>query len=135
MSVQLILFPQNYQGQYSVTSTPFFNEYVSDYSFNIGTLGTGFSGNVISLSDLLNSNTLPAPTNIWQQFNSTGVIGVADASTTTGGKVVIDCADSGTASISGIYQLISNLTIGSKFKFASDSSNTPFEILNIKIEK
>ena len=93
MSVQLILFPQNYQGQYSVTSTPFFNEYVSDYSFNIGTLGTGFSGNVISLSDLLNSNTLPAPTNIWQQFNSTGVIGVADASTTTGGKVVMEAGD------------------------------------------
>ena len=30
---------------------------------------------------------------------------------------------------------ISNLTVGSKFKFASDSSNTSFEILNIKIEK
>mgnify|MGYP003119087912 CR=1 FL=1 len=117
MSVQLILFPQNYQGQYSVTSTPFFNEYVSDYSFNIGTLGTGFSGNVISLSDLLNSNTLPAPTNIWQQFNSIGgSVGVANVSTTTGGKVVIDCADSGTASISGIYQLISNLTIGATYE-------------------
>ena len=117
MSVQLILFPQNYQGQYSVTSTPFFNEYVSDYSFNIGTLGTGFSGNVISLSDLLNSNTLPAPTNIWQQFNSIGgSVGVANVSTTTGGKVVIDCANSGTASLSGIYQLISNLTIGATYE-------------------
>ena len=44
MSVQLILYPQNYEGQYSSISTPFFTEYVSDYSFNIGSLGSGFSG-------------------------------------------------------------------------------------------
>ena len=34
MSVQLILFPQNYEGQYSTISTPFFNQYVSNFSFN-----------------------------------------------------------------------------------------------------
>ena len=45
MSVQLILYPQNYQGQFSSFGTPIFTEYVSDYSYNIGTLGTGFSGN------------------------------------------------------------------------------------------
>ena len=116
MSVQLILFPQNYEGQYSAIGTPVFTEHVSDYSFNIGTLGTGFSGSMVSLSDLLNSNSLPAPTNVWQQFNSTGgLLGLAQASSVSGGKVTIDCADSGTSSLSGIYQLISNLTIGSTY--------------------
>ena len=116
MSVQLILYPQNYEGQYNTISTPFFTEYVSDYSFNIGALGAGFSGSMISQSDLLNANVLPAPINIWQQFNSTGVIGVADVTTTAIGKIILDCANSGTASISGIYQLISNLQIGSTYQ-------------------
>jgi len=116
MSVQLILYPQNYEGQYSTISTPFFNEYVSDYSFNIGTLGTGFSGNMLNLTDFFASGLLPAPTNVWQQYNSTGLVGVADAATITGGKVIIDSANSGTASFSGIYQLISNLTIGATYQ-------------------
>tara|TARA_Y100000401_G_scaffold39636_1_gene30111 strand:+ start:2440 stop:5211 length:2772 start_codon:yes stop_codon:yes gene_type:complete len=116
MSVQLILFPQNYQGQYNSTSIPYFNEYVSDYSFNIGTLGTGFSGSMLSFSDFLASGLLPAPTNVWQQYNSTGVIGVADAATITNGKVIIDCANSSPASLSGIYQLISNLSIGASYE-------------------
>jgi hypothetical protein len=115
MSVQLILFPQNYEGQYSVIGTPVFTEYVSDYSFNIGTLGTGFSGSMLSITDFFASGLLPAPTNVWQQYNSTGFIGVADAATITGGKVIIDSANTSPASLSGIYQLISNLTIGSTY--------------------
>ncbi len=113
MSVQLILYPQNYEGQYSAISTPFFTEYVSDYSFNIGTLGTGFSGSASTQAQILSS--MPAPINVWQQFNTTGGLGVSDAATVGSGKITIDCADSGTSSFSGIYQLISNLTIGSTY--------------------
>ncbi len=113
MSVQLILYPQNYEGQYSAISTPFFTEYVSDYSFNIGTLGTGFSGSASTQAQILTS--MPAPINVWQQFNTTGGSGVADAASVGSGKITIDCADSGTISLSGIYQLISNLTIGSTY--------------------
>ncbi len=113
MSVQLILYPQNYEGQYSAISTPFFTEYVSDYSFNIGTLGTGFSGSASTQAQILSS--IPAPINVWQQFNTTGGLGSADAASVGSGKITIDCADSGTSSFSGIYQLISNLTIGSTY--------------------
>ncbi|QDP49373.1 MAG: hypothetical protein GOVbin2669_42 [Prokaryotic dsDNA virus sp.] len=116
MSVQLILYPQNYQGQFNTITIPYFVEFVSDYSFNIGTLGTGFSGSMISLQDFFASGLLTAPTNVWQQYNSTGVVGVADPATITNGKVIIDCANSGTASLSGIYQLISNLSIGATYE-------------------
>ena len=30
MSVQLVLYPQNYKGRYSSVSTPVFNQYVAD---------------------------------------------------------------------------------------------------------
>ena len=33
MSVQLILYPQNYDGTYSFTSTPILTQYVSDKNF------------------------------------------------------------------------------------------------------
>ena len=112
MSVQLILFPQNYEGQYSTISTPFFTEYVSDYSFNIGTLGTGFSGTA-NTQDHMYSKL--SPLNIWQQYNATGgAYTTANAATVSSGKITLDSASSG-YSLTGIYQLISNLTMGATY--------------------
>lgn len=112
MSVQLILYPQNYEGQYSSISTPFFTEYVSDYSFNIGTLGSGFSGTANSQNHMYSKLS---PLNIWQQFNATGgVYTTANAATVSSGKITLDSASSG-YSFTGIYQLISNLQIGSTY--------------------
>ncbi len=111
MSVQLILYPQNYEGQYSSISTPFFTEYVSDYSFNIGTLGSGFSGSAGNQGAAI-SNLIPL--NIWQQYNVTGgSFTSANAATVTSGKITLDSASS--TSLTGIYQLISNLQIGSTY--------------------
>jgi hypothetical protein len=112
MSVQLILYPQNYEGQYSTISTPFFTEYVSDYSFNIGALGSGFSGTA-NTQDHMYSKL--SPLNIWQQYNATGgAYTTANAATVSSGKITLDSASSG-YSLTGIYQLISNLTIGSTY--------------------
>lgn len=111
MSVQLIVYPQNYEGQYSVYSTPFFTEYVSDYSFNIGALGTGFSGSAGNIGSAI-SNLIPL--NIWQQYNITGgSFTSANPATVSSGKITLDSASS--ASLTGAYQLISNLTIGSSY--------------------
>ena len=115
MSVQLILYPQNYQGQFSSFGTPIFTEYVSDYSYNIGTLGTGFSGNFNSNQIAFYSN-LSAPTNVWQQFNTTG--GLLDATTAvtiSSGKATLNSSGSN-FSFTGLYQLISNLTIGATYE-------------------
>lgn len=111
MSVQLILYPQNYEGQYSSISTPFFTEYVSDYSFNIGALGSGWSGTAGNQGAAI-SNLIPL--NIWQQYNVTGgSFTSANAATVSSGKITLDSASS--TSLTGIYQLISNLQIGSTY--------------------
>ncbi len=92
MSVQLIVYPQNYEGQYSVYSTPFFTEYVSDYSFNIGALGTGFSGSAGNIGSAI-SNLIPL--NIWQQYNITGgSFTSANPATVSSGKITLDSASS-----------------------------------------
>lgn len=127
MSVQLIVYPQNYEGQYSVYSTPFFTEYVSDYSFNIGTLGTGFSGSAGNIGSAI-SNLVPL--NIWQQYNVTGgSFTSANPATVSSGKITLDSASS--ASLTGAYQLISNLTIGSSYvlKIERLAGTTGFVIL------
>lgn len=111
MSVQLILYPQNYEGQYSSISTPFFTEHVSDYSFNIGALGSGWSGSAGNQGAAIN-NLIPL--NIWQQYNVTGgSFTTANAATVSSGKITLDSASS--TSLTGIYQLISNLQIGSTY--------------------
>ena len=127
MSVQLIVYPQNYEGQYSVYSTPFFTEYVSDYSFNIGTLGTGFSGSAGNIGSAI-SNLVPL--NIWQQYNITGgSFTSVNPATISSGKITLDSASS--ASLTGAYQLISNLTIGSSYvlKVERLAGTTGFVIL------
>ena len=40
MSVQLILYPQAYEGKYTETSIASFNQYVSNYTFAYGSSNT-----------------------------------------------------------------------------------------------
>ena len=113
MSVQLIVYPQSYEGQYSTYSTPFFTQYVSDYSFEAGASGSGYSLTVSNPVSTVISNV--APTNIWNSWNSTGGIwGVTTAPSFASGKVTLDSAASNSSN--GIFQLISNLTIGSTYE-------------------
>ena len=113
MSVQLIVYPQSYEGQYSTYSTPFFTQYVSDYSFEAGASGSGYSLTVSNPVSTVISNV--APTNIWNSWNSTGGIwGVTTAPSFASGKVTLDSAASNSST--GIFQLISNLTIGSTYE-------------------
>ena len=114
MSVQLILFPQNYQGQYSTTSTPFFNEYVSNFSFN----------SVLSLTqNVTNPSSMPLdaleatlPFNTWTKFHSNGgSFGTTNVPTIASGKITIDSPPSGTLGASGCFQKIDNLQIGATY--------------------
>ena len=113
MSVQLIVYPQSYEGQYSSYSVPFFTQYVSDYSFNAGSNGSGYSLTVANPVTTVMSNV--APNNLWNSWNSTGgVWGVTTAPSFASNKVTLDSAAS--ASSTGIFQLISNLIIGSTYE-------------------
>mgnify|MGYP003627623599 CR=1 FL=1 len=113
MSVQLVVYPQSYEGQYSTYSVPFFSQYVSDYSFNAGANGSGYSLTVANPVDTVMANV--APNNLWNSWNTTGGIwGVTTAPAFASGKVTLDSAASD--SNSGIFQLISNLVIGSTYE-------------------
>jgi hypothetical protein len=109
MSVQLILYPQNYNGTYSFTSTPILNQYVADGNFNTGINNATSTSNAFpSNYALLNSVAISA----WRSFRSTGgtYSSVTPPSITTAGLNLY--SNSSTFSSSGVYQLISNLTIG-----------------------
>ena len=84
MSVQLILYPQNYEGQYSTISTPFFNQYVSNFSFNSQ---YSVAYNMSSATNLpLDFLESALPQNYWSLFYSTGgVYGTAKVSIKTYG--------------------------------------------------
>ena len=70
MSVQLVLYPQTYEGRYSSVSTPIFNEYVAD-NVNFSTLlnYTGYDSTAsdVGLDAINNSIGIAA----WKRFRST----------------------------------------------------------------
>ena len=71
MSVQLILYPQNYNGKYSSTTRPVFNQYVAD-NINFNTLlnhaGYDSNANDVGLDAINNDSAISA----WKRFRSTG---------------------------------------------------------------
>ena len=113
MSVQLVVYPQNYEGQFTEIAVPFFNQHVSNYSFNSGYLGTGFSLTTANPVDTVMSNV--QPNNSWNTWNSTGgVWGAVSTPSIASNKITLDSASS--ASSTGIFQLISNLVVGSQYQ-------------------
>jgi len=116
MSTQLILYPQNYKGQYNSTATPSFNEYIVN--------GISFAGlntvtqypttdNYPSESAIINSP--PAILGNWYSYYTTGgawapvsapFVAAGDAVLPFGGPTVGHC---------GIYQQLSGLAIGGTY--------------------
>ena len=115
MSVQLILYPQNYKGRYSSVSTPVFNEYVAD-NVNFTTLlnNTGYDSTAsdVGLDAINNSIGIAA----WKRFRSTGGIwaSVTMPSRSNANKLELYSA-SGSTSSSGVYQKIIGLTMGTVY--------------------
>ncbi len=114
MSVQLILYPQNYEGQYSTISTPFFNQYVSNFSFNSQ---YSVAYNMSSATNLpLDFLESALPQNYWSLFYSTGgVYGTVQAPTISSGKITFDSVSSDPTGATGCVQKISNLQVGATY--------------------
>jgi hypothetical protein len=109
MSVQLILYPQTYEGQYNSISANT-NEFVVN-GINFTDLSTSSSYDS-SLSTYAINNALtnqPAVTNTWVRYRST-TFGTPALPTNTSGNVVFNSG--AFISRSGIYQKLSNLVIG-----------------------
>ena len=105
MSVQLILYPQNYQGVYQTTSVPVLSEYVADpyfywvsnYSTYVIPGGTIFNG--------LQAVTAVPPIQAWLTWRTsttTAPIGNSNGLVFSAGS-------------SGIYQKIENLNVGALY--------------------
>lgn len=70
MSVQLIVFPQSYDGQFNSTSTTV-NEFVVDGT-NFNTINTSGSYDTPSLLQTAIDNQPPSIVNTWYRYRTTG---------------------------------------------------------------
>ena len=120
MSIQLIIFPQNYNGQFNaISSDP--NEFVVN-GINFNGLDSAPSYDVTStpVPDVLLANAPPLVINSWYRFR-TADSGTPALPATNGGVVLSSVV--GTVS-TGIYQRLSNLTIGQNYTVTVNISNT-----------
>jgi|TARA_R100000084_G_scaffold84588_1_gene39842 hypothetical protein len=137
MSVQLILYPQNTSGQYNELSTDP-NEFVvnglnfvglgSSASFD-SSLGIGTTQGLPVLQDALN-NQPPNIINTWYRFRST-LGGTPALPTVTSGDAVFNSIASNNTS--GIYQRLSNLSVGASYTVRLNLSTTSSGSLYISI--
>ena len=116
MSVQLILYPQNYDGQFNaISSDP--NEFVVNGINFIGLDSTSsYDLPSTTISDII-INAPPTITNTWFRFRST-LSGTPALPTVTSGNLVLNSTT--TLTISGVYQSLANLTVGQLYNITID---------------
>ena len=117
MSVQLIVYPQSYDGQFnSITSVA--NEFVVD-GINFATINASSSYDSPSGNVIVNAltNQQPSIINSWYRFRSTSA-GTPDLPLETSGKLVLESAIGST--FCGVYQRLSNLVVGTTYEMVID---------------
>ena len=121
MSVQLIVFPQSFNGQFSsIASTA--NDFIVDgINFNtINTSGTYDSSASNAILDSL-TNAAPSVVNTWYRFRSISS-GTPTIPTQTSGNLTLLSVP--TLTVSGVYQKLSNLVVGTTYEIVIDLSTT-----------
>jgi hypothetical protein len=122
MSVQLILYPQSYEGAFNAISTDPNEFVVNGISFTglstSSSYDTALTGTQALVAALTNQ---PAVTNTWVRYRSTAA-GTPALPTNTSGNVVFNSG--AFSSRSGIYQKLSNLVIGQLYTITINVSTT-----------
>ena len=121
MSVQLIVFPQSYDGQYnSITSTA--NDFIVD-GINFNTINTSSSYDSTALNTILSTLTNAPPTqvNTWFRFRST-LFGTPTIPTELSGNLTLLSIPVSTQA--GVYQKLSNLVVGTIYEMTLTLSTT-----------
>jgi len=108
MSTQLILYPQNHNGVYSSTATIASGEFVADANFSTGITLTAATINAFPEDNVMIYNE---PNSSWRAYRTTGGSWAASGAPTVTTALNLPCSSS-SDSVSGVYQLISNLTAG-----------------------
>ena len=120
MSVQLILYPQNYNGQYSyVSGAP--SEFIVD-GVNFNTINTSTQYSILTApfpQKAIDFYAATLPINDWDRYNSTGGSSVTEAS----GDLTFPSGTS-TDQDCGIIQKLSNLTVGISYTVSLDITQT-----------
>ena len=121
MSVQLIVYPQSYDGQFNSTSSTA-NEFVVD-GINFNTINTSSSYDSSSASVIADTltNAPPSVLNTWFRFRSTAT-GTPTLPTEVSGGLTLYSTT--TSTISGVYQKLSNLVVGTTYEIVIDLSTT-----------
>tara|TARA_R100000963_G_scaffold33543_1_gene25966 strand:- start:3076 stop:5907 length:2832 start_codon:yes stop_codon:yes gene_type:complete len=120
MSVQLILYPQNYSGEFNVISI-IENEFVVN-GINFNNLNSSSSHSTSASNTILDTLTNAPPTivNTWYRFRSTSS-GTPALPTNSAGNVVFNSVVG--IVLTGIYQRLSNLIVGQNYTI---TINIPF---------
>ena len=116
MSVQLIVYPQNYDGFYNEISSSPTEFLVNGLNFSGLDNTSSYDSAAIPPISIYSSSTLlnapPTIINTWYRFRST-YAGTPNLPTVTAGNLVLSSTTTDTHS--GVYQQLSNLTIGSSY--------------------
>ena len=119
MSVQLIVFPQSYDGQFSSLSTTA-NDFIVD-GINFNTINTSSSYDAPSLLQTVIDNQPPSVVNTWYRYRTTGN-GTPTLPTEVSGNLTLYSVS--TQSLCGVYQKLSNLVVGNAYQIVIDVSTT-----------
>jgi len=127
MSIQLILYPQNYNG-YSFISNSSINEYVANGYFVSGISNNyhySTSGSAVAGSSAARQNSIE--NNSWKSYTTAAGTNSAVSTSTSGVTLTSASSSSG----AGIYQLISNLTVGVCYNLVIDITSISSGYVNI----
>lgn len=118
MSVQLILHPQSYNGQFNAVSNVISEKLVDGINFTTINNSSSYDTLSSSTSDPI-FNAPPNIINTWYRWRTT-VTGTPTLPTQTGGNLYLYAANSK----SGVYQRLSNLTVGQVYTISAFFDNT-----------
>ena len=120
MSVQLIVYPQSFEGQYNEISSSPTEFLVNGINFaNLDSTPAYTSSLTPPYFDSLN-NAPPSIVNSWYRFrNTTG--GTPDFPSSLAGSLILKSV-AGTGSAVGVYQRLSNLVVGNQYKITINLS-------------
>ena len=120
MSVQLILYPQSYEGVYNAFSGSPYEAIVNGISFtNLDNTGTYTTTSATPYVDTL-TNAPPSIINTWYRFRK-NLSGTSAFPTVSLANLVLE---SGNVNITGVYQQLTNLTIGQPYIATINVSTT-----------
>jgi len=125
MSVQLIVYPQSFEGQYNEISSSPTEFLVNGINFaNLGITPTYTSSITPTLYTYLDTlfNAPATITNSWYRFRNNNSGSPAFATSVGGNLILNTTATTSGNSISGVYQTLSNLVVGNQYTITINQS-------------